>query len=41
MPQPIHEKLRIKELLDDPALSVAFEFAQKGGIDVSLTPVKR
>jgi hypothetical protein len=41
VPQPVHEQLRIKELLEDPALSVSFEFAQNGGVDVSLTPVKR
>ena len=40
-PQSVHEQLRIKELLEDPTLSVSFEFTQKGGIDVSLTPVKR
>ncbi len=39
--QPVHEQLRIKELLEDPTMSVSFEFTQKGGIDVSLTPVKR
>ena len=41
IPRPVHEQLRIKKLLEDPALSVSFEFTQNGGIDVSLKPIKR
>ncbi len=35
------EKDQIGQLLDNPALTVRFALAKKGGIDVSLTPVKR
>lgn len=39
--RPLHEHIRVKQLLEDPTISVSFEVAQNGGIDVSLTPIKR
>ncbi len=35
------DRTRVDELLDNPALAVRFVVAEKGGIDVSLTPVKQ
>jgi len=40
-PRPLHEHIRVKQLLEDPNVSISFELDQKGGIDVSLTPIKR
>ncbi len=34
------EQLRVDSLIENPSLSVSFELSKKGGIDVSLTPVK-
>ncbi len=34
------EQIRMNELLDNPSLTVSFELAKKGGIDVSLVPIK-
>ncbi len=39
--RPLVEHIRAKQLLEDPTVSVSFEIAQNGGIDVSLTPIKR
>ena len=35
------DRTRVDELLDNPTLAVRFVVAEKGGIDVSLTPVKQ
>jgi hypothetical protein len=37
---PITEEARINELLTNPSLTLSFELAKKGGIDVSITPIK-
>ncbi len=37
---PITEEVKVAGLLTNPSLTVSFELAKKGGIDVSLTPVK-
>lgn len=34
------EQMRVDQLLDNPSLTLSFELAKKGGIDVSLVPVK-
>lgn len=36
---PVEEN-RLAQLLENPSLTVSFELAKKGGIDVSLTPIK-
>ncbi|MEK7170871.1 MAG: PrgI family protein [Patescibacteria group bacterium] len=36
---PVDES-RLAQLLENPSLTVSFELAKKGGIDVSLTPIK-
>lgn len=37
---PIAEEAKVAGLLTNPSLTVSFELTKKGGIDVSLTPVK-
>lgn len=37
---PLIHTNKVENLLADPSVSVSFELAKKGGIDVSLTPVK-
>ena len=37
---PLNEEAKVAGLLTNPSLTVSFELAKKGGIDVSLTPVK-
>jgi hypothetical protein len=37
----IMEQMRINKLIDDPSLTVSFELSSKGGINVSLAPVKK
>lgn len=37
---PLPEKNQLGRLLEDPSVTVSFELAKKGGIDVSLTPIK-
>lgn len=37
----MHDQTSVDELLDNPGLAVRFVVAEKGGIDVSLTPVKQ
>lgn len=37
---PLSEEAKVAVLLTNPSLTVSFELAKKGGIDVSLTPVK-
>ena len=37
---PVGEEARINELLTNPSLTLSFELAKKGGIDVSITPIK-
>lgn len=37
---PADEQARVTKLLTNPTVTVSFELAKKGGIDVSLTPVK-
>lgn len=37
----VPDRAKVKELLSNPGLAVRFVMAEKGGIDVSLTPVKR
>lgn len=34
------EQMRVDQLLDNPSLTLSFELAKKGGIDVSLAPIK-
>ena len=35
------ERIKVEALLDNPSLAVRFVMAEKGGIDVSLTPTKQ
>jgi hypothetical protein len=37
---PLTEETRISELMANPSLTLSFELAKKGGIDVSITPIK-
>jgi len=37
---PAAEQARVTKLLADPSVTVSFELAKKGGIDISLTPIK-
>lgn len=37
----VTDQVKVGDLLDNPALAVRFVLAEKGGIDVSLTPIKR
>ncbi len=40
-PLPLPDKTKVDRLLANPSLTVSFKLAQKGGLDVSLKPVKR
>ena len=37
---PMSDKVKVDRLLENPALSVSFKFAKKGGLDVSLKTTK-
>ena len=37
----IFDKTKANRLLENPSLTVSFKFAKKGGLDVSLKPIKR
>lgn len=37
---PLNDETRLGELMANPSLTLSFELAKKGGIDVSITPVK-
>lgn len=34
------EQMRVDQLMENPSLTLSFELAKKGGIDVSLVPIK-
>ncbi len=37
---PLQDQSRVSDLLANPSLTLSFELAKKGGIDVSITPIK-
>ncbi len=37
---PLTDETRVNQLLTNPSLTLSFEVAKKGGLDVSITPIK-